>query len=161
MIRGMRFLLVDRITELKAGETVTAIKHLTRSEEYLGDHFPGFPVMPGVLMLESLVQASAWLWRATEEFKFSTILLKQSKALRFNSFLTPGQTLVVTSRIHKAGEVECTFKAGGTVNGTSAVNARITLEQFNLADRAPALAQADASRIAALRNDFARLWQPK
>ena len=69
----MRFVLTDRIVELKSGESLTALKNLSLAEEYLADHFPGFPVMPGVLMLESLTQAGAWLVREMEDFAHSII----------------------------------------------------------------------------------------
>ena len=156
----MRFSLVDRITELEPGESITAVKNLSRAEEYLQDHFPGFPVMPGVLMLESLVQTSAWLFRITDDFEYSTILLRQAKAVRFNSFLTPGQTLTVTSSIHKRDGDECTFKTAGHVDGKSTVSARVTLTRFNLTDQDPNGAQKDASRIAELRQEFGQVWQP-
>ena len=64
----MRFLLIDRITELEPQKSITAVKNLSLAEEYLADHFPGFPVMPGVLMLETLVQAGGWLIRHSEDF---------------------------------------------------------------------------------------------
>ena len=51
----MRFHLLDRIVEVRPGEALRAVKNLTLGEEYLADHFPTFPVMPGVLMLETLV----------------------------------------------------------------------------------------------------------
>ena len=57
----MRFTLVDRILELQAGQEITAVKNLSLAEEYLADHFPLFPVLPGVLMLEAMTQAGAWL----------------------------------------------------------------------------------------------------
>ena len=50
----MRFNLIDRITELNEGQSITAVKGLSLAEEYLKDHFPRFPVMPGVLMLEAM-----------------------------------------------------------------------------------------------------------
>ena len=62
----MRFTLIDRIVELEPGVQITAVKNLTMAEEYLADHFPHFPVMPGVLMLEAMTQAAAWLARARE-----------------------------------------------------------------------------------------------
>ena len=82
----MRFSLVDRIVELEKGQSITTVKNLSLAEEYLQDHFPGFAVMPGVLMIEACVQSAAWLMRATEDFKYSTVLLKQAKAVKFNSF---------------------------------------------------------------------------
>ena len=155
----MRFLLVDRITAFHAGESITAVKNLSLAEEYLADHFPGFPVMPGVLMLESLVQTSAWLMRITEDFRFSTILLKEAKALKFNNFMKPGMLLKVTSTVHKKSEREYTFKAEGiAVSGSessSAVSARITLEQRNLAEQNPEMAKSDKRQIA----EFQTLWR--
>ena len=155
----MRFSLIDRITAIQAGESVTAIKNLTLAEEYLADHFPGFPVMPGVLMVESLVQAGAWLMRYSEDFRYSTVLLKQAKAIKFNSFLTPGKSLLVEASVHKREGTAWTLKAAGTVDGVSTVSARITLEQFNLSDRNPELAQSDELRIAEMRRLFVQLWK--
>ena len=57
----MRFCLLDRITDLQLGATITAVKLLRPEEDYLRDHFPRFPVMPGVLMLEAMAQAAALL----------------------------------------------------------------------------------------------------
>jgi 3-hydroxyacyl-[acyl-carrier-protein] dehydratase len=163
----MRFLLVDRITSFQPGESITALKNLSLAEEYLADHFPGFPVMPGVLMLESLVQASAWLMRITEDFRFSTILLKEAKALKFNNFMKPGMTLKVTSTVHKRSEREYVFKAEGIPqhgphNGeaASAVSARITLEQRNLADEHPEMAKSDQRQITEYRSLWQQVWTP-
>jgi 3-hydroxyacyl-[acyl-carrier-protein] dehydratase len=156
----MRFSLVDRIIELTPGQSVTAIKNVTLAEEYLGDHFPGYPVLPGVLMLECLVQAGAWLMRSTEDFRYSIILLKQAKALKYNTFVRPGQTLTVTAAIHDRGEREYVFKGSGTVDGASAVSARLTLEQFNLSERNPDLKASDRNRVDDLRRRFAQIWTP-
>jgi len=131
----MRFCLVDRIVEIDAGKSVTAIRNLTLGEEYLADHFPGFAVMPGVLMLETMVQASAWLMRYTEDFRYSMVLLKEARAIKFNNFVTPGRSLRITSSLHSRDDTTCTFKASGTVDDTSTVSARLILEQFNLCDR--------------------------
>jgi 3-hydroxyacyl-[acyl-carrier-protein] dehydratase len=156
----MRFSLVDRITDLEVEKSISAVKNLSMAEEYLADHFPGFPVMPGVLMLESLVQSSAWLIRATEDFAHSTILLKQARALKFNSFVTPGKTLCVTATIQKWNDDECVLKATSTVDGESAVSARITLGKHNLADHNSSLADVDRDLIETLRSQFKQIWQP-
>jgi 3-hydroxyacyl-[acyl-carrier-protein] dehydratase len=156
----MRFSLVDRIIELTPGESVTAIKNVSLAEEYLADHFPGYPVLPGVMMLECLVQTGAWLMRSTEDFRYSTILLKQAKALKYNSFVRPGQTLRVTASVHSRGAREYVFKGSGTVDGNSAVSARITLEQFNLAERNPQFEASDRKRIEELRRRLTDIWTP-
>ena len=157
----MRFCLVDRILSLEAGQSVTATKSLSLAEEYLGDHFPGFPVMPGVLMVESLVQTSAWLMRHSEQFQYSTILLKEARAVRFNNFVSPGQTLRIDCSVQKKTDRTYTIKGQGTVDGGSAVSARLTLEQFNLADSDPELAKSDAMRIARMKQTFETLWRPE
>ena len=67
----MRFQLVDRLLEIEPGKRIRMVKNLTLGEEYLADHFPTFPVMPGVLMLQTLVEAGAWLLRLTDDFRHS------------------------------------------------------------------------------------------
>ena len=56
----MKFGLIDRIIELTRGERIVAVKAVTLAEEYLADHFPTFPVLPGVFVLEALAEAGAW-----------------------------------------------------------------------------------------------------
>lgn len=155
----MRFSLVDRIVALAPGESVTAVKNVSSAEEYLADHFPGFAVLPGVMMVEALVQAGAWLIRATDDFKDSVVLLKQARAVKFNNFVRPGQTLTVNLAVQSRGEGETTLKASGEVGGQNAVSARLTLSHFNLADRNPELAKSDAARVETLRRQFAEIWQ--
>jgi 3-hydroxyacyl-[acyl-carrier-protein] dehydratase len=157
----MRFSLIDKITQLDAGKSLTAVKNLSLAEEYLADHFPGFPVMPGVLMIESLVQASSWLLRETEQFAYSTILLKQARAVKFNNFVSPGQALTVAVTIHSWKENTCVLQGAGTVDGAPTVSAKLTLERFNLADRNPDLAASDEYEIRKLRELFHVLWTPE
>lgn len=154
----MRFSLIDQITELDSGASITAVKNLTLAEEYLQDHFPGFPVMPGVLMVEALVQTSAWLMRSSEDFKYSTVLLEQAKAVKFNSFVKPGDSMVVKSQVQKRNEDSWTFKASAFVGETNVVAAKLTLKQFNLADEYPAIAAGDQTQRDAARELFAVLY---
>ncbi|HLJ10821.1 MAG TPA: 3-hydroxyacyl-ACP dehydratase FabZ family protein [Planctomycetaceae bacterium] len=154
----MRFTLIDRITAIEPGKSITAVKNLSLSEEYLADHFPGFPVMPGVLMVEAMVQTGAWLMRHQEDFAFSTVLLKAARAVKFVNFVPPGRTLTVTAQIEGWNGAECKFKGIGTVDGESAVSAKLTLERFNLADRNPKFKDSDELQIRAARELFAQLW---
>ena len=156
----MRFLLIDRITELVPHQSVSAFKNLSLSEEYLADHFPGFPVMPGVLMLEALVQAGGWLIRHSEDFAQSTILLKEVRAVRYNSFVAPGNTLQVQMTVRKREGAVWDFNGSGTVNGNSAVSARLTLEAFNLSDQNPKLEGSDAHQRTVYRGLFKQIWTP-
>lgn len=156
----MKFSLIDKIIEMQPGQSIKAIKNLSLAEEYLQDHFPGFPIMPGVMMVESLVQTAAWLMRSTTDFQYSVTILKEAKAVRFNNFVKPGNTLEVECSVHKQDGNEWTLKAAGTVNGTSAVSARLTLEQFNLADKNPKMQGSDEHRIAKMKELFGALWSP-
>ena len=131
----MKFCLVDRITEITPGESISTIKNVSLAEEYLQDHFPGFSILPGVMMVEAMVQSCAWLSRVTDNFAFSTLLLKQARAVKFNSFLKPGQTLNVTVALKKNEDDTASFQAAGTVEGISAVSAKIVLSKQNLRNR--------------------------
>lgn len=156
----MRFTLIDRILSLEVGKSITAIKNLSLAEEYLADHFPGFPVMPGVLMVESMVQAGGWLLRKTDDFAYSTILLKETRAAKFVNFVAPGQTLAVTCEVQEMNGRFCTIKGAGAVDGKSCVSAKLTLERFNLAERNPDMAANDELRVRHARELFADLWKP-
>lgn len=153
----MRFVLVDRILELHPNESIRAVKNLSLAEEYLADHFPGFPVLPGVLMLEALVQAGAWLIRESEGFRPSTVMLKQARALKFNSFVTPGKSLQIQVNVKKHEGPLWDLQGTGTVDGESAVSARLTLEAFNLADKNPDLAESDEMRRQQAREIFRQI----
>lgn len=154
----MRFCLVDRITSIEKGKSLTAIKNLTLAEEYLVDHFPGFPVLPGVLMIEALVQSGAWLLRHDDDFTFSTVLLKQARAVKFNNFVAPGNTLQLKVELQKVDGNLCTVHGQGTVNGGSAVSAKLTLERFNLADKNPEMKASDEYEVRKLKELFKLLW---
>ena len=139
----MRFCLLDRIVELQPGSRVVAVRRLRPEEEYLKDHFPRFPVMPGVLMLEAMYQASAWLVRQSEGFAHSMVVLKEARNIKYADFVTPGKELVVTAEILKQDDSLTTLKTQGTIDGNVAVNGRLVLERFNLADRYPKRANTD------------------
>ncbi len=157
----MRFSLIDRITELRDGESVTALKVLTLSEEYLADHFPLFPVMPGVMMLESMYQACAWLVRKTDNFAHSLVVLRETRNVKFLSFVEPGQVLTVRGQFHSRDDRLATFKAEASVEGRAAVSARLILERYNAADRWPARAASDARARQHFRQYFDILYRPE
>ncbi len=153
----MRFVLIDRITELLPGQSLVAIKNLSLAEEYLADHFPGFPVMPGVLMLEALTQAGAWLIRDMEDFAHSVIVLKRAKTIKYGSFVEPGRQLQLRVDLDEHGPQETSFKGKGIIDGQVMVQGRFTLTRYNLRERNPALHATDASIVASLRDLYATL----
>jgi 3-hydroxyacyl-[acyl-carrier-protein] dehydratase len=153
----MRFCLLDRIVELEPGVRVTGVKRLRPDEDYLQDHFPRFPVMPGVLMLEAMYQASAWLVRQSEGFAHSMVVLKEARNIKYADFVTPGKELVVTAEILKQDTSLTTLKTQGTIDGNVAVNGRLVLERFNLADRYPKRAVTDPYLTSELRGVLKKL----
>jgi 3-hydroxyacyl-[acyl-carrier-protein] dehydratase len=156
----MRFCLLDRIVELEPGVRVTAIKRLRPDEDYLRDHFPRFAVMPGVLMLEAMYQAGAWLIRQTEGFAHSMVVLKEARNIKYADFVTPGKELLVTAEILKQDGSLTTLKTQGTIDGNIAVNGRLVLERFNLSDRHPHRRNADPYLRHELRKVLKRLLVP-
>ncbi|MGC8638602.1 MAG: 3-hydroxyacyl-ACP dehydratase FabZ family protein [Isosphaeraceae bacterium] len=153
----MRFVLIDRILDVQRGESLVALKNLSLAEEYLGDHFPGFPVMPGVLMLEALTQAGAWLVRDMEDFAHSIIVLKQAKTIKYGSFVEPGRQLELRVNLVSNDTHDTTLKGVGVIDGQEMVKGRLTLTRYNLRDRDPALHQTDATIVAGLRDLFQTL----
>ena len=64
----MKFILIDKVISLQSGKEIKTIKNVSLSEEYLADHFPTFPVLPGVLLLEGLIESASWLVRESQNF---------------------------------------------------------------------------------------------
>jgi 3-hydroxyacyl-[acyl-carrier-protein] dehydratase len=156
----MRFTLIDRITALEPGKRIEAVKNLTMAEEYLAEHFPGFPVLPGVLMLEAVTQAGAWLVRATEDFRHSVIILKEAKAVKYGHFVTPGKQLrIACDWVSENGSL-VTLKAKGELAGASSVSCRVVLERFNLSERHQGYAEQDKRLKEWHKQLFERLTPP-
>jgi 3-hydroxyacyl-[acyl-carrier-protein] dehydratase len=153
----MRFNLIDRILEVEPGKAIRAIKNLTLGEEYLADHFPTFPVMPGVLMLQAVVEAGAWLWRITDDYRHSVIVLREARGVKYGTFMEPGRQMVIMAELIEREGDRATFKGRGEVEGTSTVSARLTLTGYNLGDRNPALREMDRRLVAHLRASYGLL----
>lgn len=154
----MRFSLIDRIDELIPQKSVTAVKTPSLSEEYLQDHFPLFPVMPGVMMLESMYQAAAWLIRHDDKFADSLVLLKEAKTVKYRGFVKPGQELRVHLDLQKREGNQAWFKGEGTLEDKVVVSGRLILEHYNLRDTDPSKATTDENIIRTLIKDFEILY---
>ena len=108
----MHFTLVDRFIEL-TDSTAIGIKNVTAAEEYLQDHFPGFPVLPGVFMVEALTQAAR---AVLAKRGMPRMVLGEVIALRYGSFVRPGESLKVEVTLDKVrDDGSVVFKALGTV----------------------------------------------
>lgn len=133
----MRFWLLDAIRSYEPGERLTAVKNVTLTEEYLADHFPEFPVLPGVFMLEAATQSGAWLLRLSEDFAYSIIRLNEAKNIKYANFISPGSTLTINVKIVKLEERLATMKVEGLVGDRTTLSGRIVLERYNLAEENP------------------------
>lgn len=139
----MKFNLIDRIDLIEPGKRLVAIKALSLAEEYLADHFPTFPVLPGVLMLEALVEASAWLTRVQQNFAKSIVVLSAARNVRYANFVAPGNIMRVDVEAMEITDGGAKFKGAGYVGDKQTVSGRLELKCFNLVERAAYLAEAD------------------
>lgn len=140
---AMRFWLLDKIRSFEPDVELTAVKNVTLTEEYLADHFPEFPVLPGVFMLEAATQAGAWLLRLSENFSHSVISLKEAKNIKYADFVAPGQSLEVAVSMIKKDDRLATLKVEGQIGDRQTLSGRIVLQRYNLADRDPLLRDID------------------
>jgi len=85
----MRYYLVDQIKEWEKGKMIRGVKNIAMSEDFLEFHFPGNPIMPGVLLLEALSQLAGWLEAAASDFQ-QWFILDQVKRCGFYGFAMPG-----------------------------------------------------------------------
>ncbi|TWT88941.1 3-hydroxyacyl-[acyl-carrier-protein] dehydratase FabZ [Pseudobythopirellula maris] len=140
----MRFWLIDAIESFEPGVGLTASKNVSYSEEYLQDHFPEFPVLPGVFQLEAATQAAAWYLRMAEGHAHSVVTLKEAKNVKYADFVSPGDRLTIRLELVKQDDRDAMFKVTGGVGEKTSLTGRIVVERFNLADTDPSQAEADA-----------------
>jgi len=154
----MFFSLIDRIEQLIPHDRIVATKSLSMAEEYLRDHFPNFPVMPGVLMLEALTQSSAWLIRVSQNFSQSLVLLKEVKGVRYGKFVQPGQVLRIESNIIKQENNITLVRAEGSLEGKTTLKAQLVLQSSNIAEQFPDRACTDEQLVKRLKDNLMLLW---
>ncbi len=150
----MRFMLVDRIEELTPGKEITVSKNLSLAEEYLADHFPSFPVLPGVLILQVAIEAASWLVRVSSDFAHSMVVLKEARQVRYGSFVSPGECLRVKVKAKRIEQTTSVFQAVGTCEDVRTLQANLELSHFSLAEKDPSAAGIDQKIVAQLREQY-------
>ena len=120
------FLLVDKITECEPGQAATGIKCVSVNEMHFLGHFPGHPVMPGVLILEALAQVGAVALLTEEENRGKLAFFGGIKNARFKRQVVPGDVLTLTCRLTKRMGALGFGEAEATVDGVLAAKAELS-----------------------------------
>ncbi len=154
----MRYRQLDEIIELVPGERLVATRTLDASEDYLADHFPRFPVMPGVMMLEALYQAAMWMVRTGENFESPHVFLVEAKTVKFGDFLCPGETLQVKAEKFKEDGMFVTVKAQAMKGDKVTVSARLVLQRTSSDDTNASLNNNDDDARLHVRKQFMSMY---
>lgn len=154
----MKFVLIDKIVKIETAKEIITTKNVSLSEEYLADHFPVFPVLPGVFLLQGLIESACWLVRQSQNFANSMVLLAQAKNVKYKSFAAPGMQIRYTVQAKDIEENISSFVGSGECNGEPIVDARFSLRHFNLAEKDKRLAVEDAYIIEKLKERYKLLY---
>ncbi len=154
----MKFVLIDKIISLDSGREIKAVKSVSMAEEYLADHFPAFPVLPGVLLLEGIIEAASWLVRQKQNFANSMVLLEQARNVKYKSFAAPGMQIEYHVTAKSIENNVSSFVGTGICGDEQIVEARLSLRHFNLADDDPKMAMVDGTIIENMKQRFKLLY---
>jgi 3-hydroxyacyl-[acyl-carrier-protein] dehydratase len=121
------FLLVDRIVELTPGQHAVGIKQVTANEPQFTGHFPGRPIMPGVLMVEALAQTAGVAVVTLDEYRGKLGLFAGIDECRFRRMVLPGDTLRLEVTVEKLRGMFGRVKGVASVDGEVAVEATLSI----------------------------------
>jgi 3-hydroxyacyl-[acyl-carrier-protein] dehydratase len=121
------FLLVDRIVELEPGRRVVGIKQVTANEPQFTGHFPGRPIMPGVLMVEALAQTAGVGVMTLDEYRGKLGLFAGIDECRFRRMVVPGDTLRLEVTVEKLRGMFGRVRGVASVDGEIAVEATLSI----------------------------------
>jgi len=124
------FQLIDRITDLNIGEkTITVEAQVPEKNTIFEGHFPGYPLMPGVLLIEAMAQTSGWLLIALMKFERMPFLAAVKEA-KMRGFVSPGELLTINANILHEGSGYAMTEAKVRVGGKLKCNATITFSHI-------------------------------
>ena len=120
------FLLVDRVLEIDKGKTIKALKNVTINEPFFNGHFPQYPVMPGVLIMEALAQTAGVLELSKPENKGKLVFYAGMDKVKFKKQVVPGDQLVMTAKFVKRRGTIAVVEAKAEVDGKLAASGTLT-----------------------------------
>ena len=142
----MRFVLVDRFVELEPGRRAVATKTFSEDEDFFADHFPGFPVVPGVLLTEAMGQTAGWLLAYDRASGVWPLLTLVDRA-RFHGFLRPGEEVLLEATVTAQRGPDFDVRAEARASGRRVADARLLFHVFSA--QALGLSAADTLRLSA------------
>ena len=121
------FILIDRVLELVPGERVVALKNVTINEGFFAGHFPGNPILPGVLMVEAMGQAGCVLVYESlpEEIRGNPIYLAGMDKVKFRKTVVPGDQVILELTVKRLRKKAAAMTGTATVNGQRAAQAEL------------------------------------
>ncbi len=134
----MKFRLVDRVIT-QTPESIIVVKQVSLAEEYLADHFPSFPVLPGVMMIETMVQAARHMLAQHEDVGTQHLVLGEVQAVKFGNMVRPGEQLEMEVALRKRtdeGHFACKgigrVRRNGEIAPDAAVSGKFTMRPVRL-----------------------------
>ncbi|MHC1726783.1 MAG: 3-hydroxyacyl-ACP dehydratase FabZ family protein [Syntrophobacteraceae bacterium] len=128
----MRYLLVDRIMDWENGNRIAGVKNVAMSEDFLEFHFPKNPIMPGIMLLEALVQLGGWLQAVSSDFE-KWFLVSRIIKCNFYGFVLPGDQVELKVSVSPAPAEDLRIYSGvGEVNGKRKIKAEFQGNLINL-----------------------------
>ncbi len=119
------FLLIDRIVELEAGKSAKGIKNVTINEPFFQGHFPGHPIMPGVLLIEAMAQVGGVLAFKSASVSNKVVYFMGIDKARFRKPVVPGDTVELNVTVVKCRGTIWVFKAEAFVSGALVAEAEL------------------------------------
>lgn len=133
----MRFVLVDRFLSVEPGRSATALKTFSPEDPVFADHFPGLPVVPGVLLTEAMGQAAGWALAAGLAPDRFPVLLMIEQA-KFRRLVKPGEEIRLEAEIEPARGDTCSARTRARVAGDRVAEARLVFHVLPVPESTPA-----------------------
>jgi len=146
----MRFILIDELTEITKGKRASARKVFDASEPFFADHFPGFPIVPGVLLSEAMSQTGGWLLLVTLDFG-TFPLLNMIQSAKFRRPAAPGDELIIEAEIDRIETTSSRVKASVSVEGARIADAVLVFRHLDFLE--------EGERGAGLRDWVVETWK--